>query len=286
MNKLLLSLTLFATLIFSSTSFAADKSIAMYSGHSTGGLSTAFQTVVAEELGKRGWDVDFKIIGNCGKVVNLLETSDKPILAGWGADWNIDTNICNRPPKASNFIETTVISARLVCGPVGDTTFDLVTGKKYVIGVNQGQNHQVILAALGKKLDVEFKVVEYKNSGAIAKAMQAKEINAWYTTKGLVDHNAGKQRCVLGTLEKPAFGIVPLNTLLDTDNVYSSFVGYLTTNDKFSPELRAALQKDVSEIVQSKEYREKLAAKGSFVTDGDAAAQMSFINATSRAFIK
>jgi hypothetical protein len=286
MNKLILSLSLAAMTAFSTASYALDKSIALYAGSGEGGLQTIFQTVIAEELGKRGWDVDFKVIGNCGQVSNMLDTTDKPMMAGWGNSWNVPGNVCNRPPVAANFIETIVTSPRLLCGPLGDTDFALVPGNKYLIGVNANQGHEVILAALGKKIGVEFKFIPYKNSGAILKAIQAKEIDAWYTTRGLTENNTGKQKCVYGTLTAPAFGIIPLNTLFDTDNVYSSFTGYLTTNDKFSPELREALKKDVFEIVHSAEYAEQLVAKSSYLDDLDTDSQIDAIIASSRAYVQ
>lgn len=280
-------LTFFATMILSFNATAFEKSIAFYVGHGNGGLSSAFQTIVSQELVKKGWEVDFKIIGNCGKVKHLLETGNKPTLAGWGADWNnVKSNVCYNPPKEQQFVSTFIISPRLLCGPYGDNNFALNKGKKYVIGVNQGQNHHILLGDLGKKLGVDFKVVEYRNSGFIKRAMQSKEINAWYATTGLVNHQNKKQKCLYGTLQNPYLGITPLKTLLPTENVFSSFVGYLIVNDKVQGELKTALLKDVREIIGSKEYQQKLVGAGSFVTSDSEKDQLSFINATSLAFKK
>jgi hypothetical protein len=284
MNKLLLSLTFATFAAFSTASNALEKSFEMYAGSSAGGLNTIFQTVLVEELTKRGWNIDFKVIGNCGQVMTLLDSTDAPVASGWGNSWNIEGNLCNRPPNAETFIETLLDSPRLVCGPLDTPDFAFVPGKKYVIGTNTDQGHEIILGALAEKLGVEFKVVPYKNSGAIVKAIASKEIQAWYTTRGLTEHNAGTQKCLYGTLAAPAFGITPLNELFDTNTVYSSFTGYLIVNDKFSPELKAALQKDATEIVTSDLYKEQLSVKSSYLAGGDKDSQIKAVIASARAY--
>jgi len=284
MNKLLLSLTLVATVAFSTGANALEKSFSLYAGSSAGGLNTLFQTVLAEELGKRDWDVDFKVIGNCGQVMDLLDNTDQVVAAGWGNSWNLDGNKCNRPPNTDTFIETLLDSPRLVCGPIGDTDFNFVSGEKYVIGVNRDQGHEVILAALGEELGVTFKVVPYKNSGAIIKAMASKEIDVWYTTRGLTDHNAGKQKCIYGTMSAPAFGITPLAELFDTNTVYASFTAYLIVNHNWSPELKAALQADVTAIVTSDVWAEQLNIKSSYLAKQGKQAQIDAVIDSARAY--
>ena len=69
--------------LFTVQTYAVEKDISFYVGHSNGGGSAGMQTIIQQELKNKGWKVNFKVIGNCGKVINLMETSDKPILAGW-----------------------------------------------------------------------------------------------------------------------------------------------------------------------------------------------------------
>lgn len=264
---------------------AGDRDIAFYVGHKNGGLGATFQTVLSEELTKRGWNVDFKIIGNCGQVKNLMETSDKAILTGWSGDWNAsDKNVCFMPPTASNFVSTFIVTPRLICGPLEDKEFSLVKGRTYRIGVNQGQNHGVLLEALGKKLGITFKVVEYQNSGYIKRAIQAKEIDAWYTTAGLREHNSGSQKCLYGTLDEPVASITPLSTLIDTKNAFSSFVGFYMTNAKFNPAVRKDLVKDITDIINSTAYQEKIRSAGSLVYTDAAEKQIIKIQQNSQSF--
>lgn len=279
--------TLFTFIMLTSTGYSKEKSISFYVGHGNGGLSSAFQTTISQELIKKGWNVNFKIIGNCGQVKNLFETSNEPILAGWGADWNnVSTNVCYNPPKKNEFVTTFIISPRLLCGPYDDLNFSLIKGKKYRIGVNQGQNHHILLNDLGKKLDIEFKVIEYKNSGFIKRAMQAKEIDAWYATTGLVNHENKKQKCIYGTFEKDYSNIVPLKKLLPTENVFSSFIGYLIVNKNVQGDLKKQLEKDIISIVNSKAYHTALKSSGSFLINNTPEKQLALIEATAKAFKK
>jgi hypothetical protein len=287
-NIKLFSILLLTTLMMS-TSYSIEKNISFYVGHSNGGGSAALQTIVSQELVKKGWNVDFKVIGNCGSVKDLLETSDKPILAGWSPDWNSNKdNVCFNPPTKDNFIKTFMISPRLLCGPYDDFNFKIVKGNTYRIGVNQGQNHDVLLNDLGKRLGVTFKVIEYKNSGFIKRAMQAKEIDAWYTTAGLPQHENKTQKCVYGTIDNTYLGIKPLKSILPTDNVYTSFVGFLLVNKNVTGDLKVELKKDILSIVTSKQYRENLksAGFGDFITDASDNEQIRLIEATAKAFKK
>lgn len=266
---------------------AGDRDIAFYVGHKNGGLAAVFQTVISEELIKRGWNVDFKIIGNCGQVKDMMATSNKPVLAGWAPNWNASKdNVCNEPPQNKTFVSTYVVGPRLVCGPYGDTNFKLEKGRIYRVGVNHGQNMEEYLSQLGKKLDITFKVVEYQNSAYIKRALQSREIDIWYTTAGLREHDLGTQKCVLGTFEKPISGITPLKTLLDVDGSYSSFVGYLMTNTKFNPAVRKQLVKDINDIIASQDYQEKLKNSGSYTITGSVESQIKFAESNAKAYAK
>jgi hypothetical protein len=289
MKKLMskVAITLAVLMGLTTTVYAKEKSISFYVGHGNGGISSAYQTTISQELTKKGWNVNFKIIGNCGQVKNLLETSNEPILAGWGADWNsVSTNVCYNPLKKAEFVTTFVVSPRLLCGPYNDLNFDLVKGNKYKIGLNQGQNHHVLLNALGKKLDVTFKVIEYKNSGSIKRAMQAKEIDAWYTTRGLVNHENKTQKCIYGTLDKDYSNIVALKKLLPTENVYASFVAYLMVNKNVQGDLKKQLDKDIISIVNSKAYQTALKSSGAFLNNNTLENQLELIESTAKAYKK
>lgn len=278
---------MFVSMLFTFNAMAFEKSIAFYVGHGAGGGSAAFQTAISQELVKKGWEVDFKIVGNCGKVKHLLETNDKPTLAGWGADWNSNTtNKCYNPPKKQQFVSTFIVMPRLLCGPLGDNNFALTKGKKYVIGVNRGQNHHILLGDLGKKLGVDFKVVEYVNSGSIKRAMQSKEINSWFTVLGMMDHQNKRQKCLYGTITTPTSGIIPLKDVITSEKVFASFVGYLIVNDKVKGKLKDALLADVGDIIRSKEYQQKLVNAGSYVTNDSVKDQISFIESTALAHKK
>jgi tripartite-type tricarboxylate transporter receptor subunit TctC len=283
MKKLLV--VLFSVLTMSSA-WAVDKNISLYVAHKAGGLGSSLPTLVAEGLEKRGWKVDLKIIGNCGQTKHLIQNSKDPILVSWGADWNNDWNTCNLPPTKENFVEILVDAPRFVCGPPGDNNFKFETGRSYRIGTNAGQHHDILLAELSKKIGVEFKVIEYVNTGAIRKAIQGKEIDAWYTNGGFVDHKAGTQRCFYGTMPRSESGIAALKDVVTSERAFASYMGYLFVNDGFKPDQRSLLIKDVKEIVSSDSYQEVIRAGGNFTVPGTVAQQIDAVARNARSFQK
>lgn len=265
---------------------AADKQISWLVGHKNGGLGAALQTIVSQGLEAKGWDVDFKVVGNCGQVKEMLNSSKDNVIAGWGSDWNSnDTNTCFIPLTEQNFVNTLIVLPRLVCGPYNEPNFEMVKGNTYKIGVNAGQNHQVLLADLGKKIGVNFEVIEYKNSGFIKRAMKGKEIDMWYANSGLSNH--GKtQRCFYSTAPVPPKDIKLLDTVLSTPNVYTSFLGYLITNDAIDSGVKAQLIKDIKGVIGSDEYQTKIAKYGAHAYTDNDAAQIKAAKATALAYRK
>ena len=272
-----------------SSSFSFEKKLSLYVGSSSGGQLAAFQTIISKELENRGWKMDFKIISNCGQVNNMLNTMDTPLLAGWFPAYNTsEDNKCFHQPTMANFLGVYLSTPRLVCGPVGQPNFKIVKGKKYNIGVNKGQGHGPILNDLGKEIGVTFKVIEYKNSGFIKRAMQAKEIEMFYTTGGLFEHETRKQKCFYGTLLEERAGITPLKDLLSKPYVYTNGTGYFVSNKALykNKALKKALEKDINEIIALDSYKESLKFGGAFIPDIPKQEQLNFVNANALAYVK
>ena len=266
-----------------------EKKLSLYVGSSSGGQLAAFQTIISKELEKKGWEMDFKIISNCGQVNNMLDSMDTPLLAGWFPAYNTsEDNKCFHQPTMDNFLGVYLSTPRLVCGPLGQPDFKIVKGNSYRIGVNKGQGHAPILKDLGDKIGVTFKVIEYKNSGFIKRAMQAKEIEMFYTTGGLFEHESGKQRCFYGTLLEETAGITPLKDLLSKPYVYTNGTGYFVSNKVLytNKALKDALQKDINEIISLDSYKESLRFGGAFIPDISKKEQLDFVNANALAYVK
>lgn len=291
MKKTIISLLSAMVVLLSTmaTSFSFEKKLSLYVGSSSGGQLAAFQTIISKELEKRGWAMDFKIISNCGQVNEMLKTMDKPLLAGWFPAYNTsEDNKCFHQPTMENFLGVYLSTPRLVCGPIGNANFKIVKGKKYNIGVNKGQGHGPILADLAKVIGVDFRVIEYKNSGFIKRAMQAKEIEMFYTTGGLYEHETGKQKCFYGTLLEERSGIAPLKDLLSKPYVYTNGTGYFVSNKALyeNKALKDALEKDINEIIALDSYKESLKFGGAFIPDISKQAQLDFVNANALAYVK
>ena len=265
---------------------SADRELKFYVGHTNGGLAAIFSTVMAQALEERGWKVDLKVIGNCVQVKNLMATSDSPILATWGANWNDASNLCNLPVQENNFIDILIDSPRLMCGPVGEVDMKLQPGKTYRVGVNAGQYHDVTLKEISSETGINFKVIEYQNSAYIMKAMQAKEIDLWYTNKGLVEHRNGSQKCFYGTFNQDTNGITALNKVINNDRAYASFMAYLFVNDRVTDQQKTQLSMDVKNIIKSVAYQDALAKGGNLVPTGSKIEKIKMTQRNSRSYHK
>ena len=289
MKKMTLILATIAIMLSTvASSFSFEKKLSLYVGSSSGGQLAAFQTIISKELENRGWDMDFKIISNCGQVNEMLKTMDKPLLAGWFPAYNTsEDNKCFNQPTMKNFLGIYLSSPRLVCGPMGKPEFKIVKGNTYAIGVNRGQSHEIILTDLAKEIGITFKVIEYKNSGFIKRAMQAKEIDMWYTTGGLLEHQNGTQKCFYGTLLEEKDRIIPLSDLLSKPYVYTLGTGYFISNEALykNKALKKELEKDINEIIALDSYKESLRAGGAFIPNISKEEQLDFVNANALAFV-
>ena len=129
-------------------------------------------------------------------------------------------------------------------------------------------------------------IFEYKNSGFIKRAMQAQEIDAFYTTAGLVNHETGKQKCLYGTLTEQYAGITALKDVLKTPNVYTSGAGFFITNKNLKGDLKDALEKDIVSIINTSEYQTALKSGGAFIPGKNKKEQMKYVEDTAKAFTK
>ena len=288
MKYILLLLAMAIANVSSVTTVSADsKSFNFYVGNKNGGGSATMQTMISEALLERGWNINFKVIGNCGQVKNLMETGDEPVLAGWGPDWNSDpANKCYIKPTSTNFVDTYSVNPRFLCGTADTPDFAWQAGKTYKIGVNAGQFHGPAMQEAADKLGVKFTVIEYKNSGAIKKAMAGKEIDVWFTNAGYPNHVAGTQKCFYSTLTTDILDIKPLSTLISNERAFATYTGFLLINDKFSTADKKQLITDVQTVVDSKDYREKIGTRGVLMDDLSIEDQLTRIEKASKAHKK
>ena len=131
MSKLLNTfLVMISALFFVTTAYAQDKDISWYVPQRSGGGAAALQTILSEQLAKKGWNVDFKVIGNCSRVKAMMQDNDsknwnqKNIITGWGADYQSSpTASCYIEQTTNNFVVSFATWARLVCGPMDNLEF-------------------------------------------------------------------------------------------------------------------------------------------------------------------
>jgi tripartite-type tricarboxylate transporter receptor subunit TctC len=143
-----------------------------------------------------------------------------------------------------------------------------------------------MLRDLSAKTGIDFRAIEYKNSGYIEKAMRGREIDLWYTNKGLVEHHEGKQKCFYGTFNENSNGIIALNKLIEGDQAYASFMAYLFVNELFTDDLKKLLVQDVRTIIESANYQALLSQGGNVSPKGTKQEKINMVKRNARSYAK
>ena len=235
-----------------------NKEIQLHMPQKAGGGSAAQATILAKELGERGWKVDFKMIGNCAQVRDQVLNSKKPLLTQWENEYHLDAkNPCFLSERPNQFLSLANVSHWYMCGRVGGEQ-----PKKhgiYTVAKQYSAPDEAFLKKLGTTLGVEFRMIHYSNQGDIRKAWEAKEIDLVYSAMGNVLENEGRASCFYTTHPRPANKAVPFTKVIDSPAANKAVVLYWTVNDAMDPAIKAALQKDVQEIVRGPAYTKWMA---------------------------
>jgi hypothetical protein len=229
---------------------------------SAGGSIGPMVPILAEGLTKKGWTVDYKMIGSCGPVKETFEKSEDTIVTVWGSGWQTKDHTCRIEYTPSNFVNILQQNSLYFCGPKNDLTFKLVSGKTYTVAVNTYNNTNEIknIETVAKKFGATLKFVTYKNSGAIRTAYEAKEVDAIYSSIGLAEHNKGQSKCLFTNAETAIDGIPNIGTLIpNVAGVGETFiVSVLTNNKKLTAAQAVKLKSNIKDILDDQPVVEYL----------------------------
>lgn len=257
-----------------SSASAGDKDILMYIGSKSSGRTAANSAIIAEGLKARGYNVDYKLLGNCGPVKEILEKgTDKTLVTMWSNDWQAGKT-CNIAVKKEQFVETVYTNPYSVCVRNVEGGWKWQAGKTYKIATNPVDSDSKVLGPLGDKLGVKFEAVQYKNSGAIKKAFLGGEVDLFYAAVGPEMVRANKATCLYTTAEPGAngkfLGAEWLYTALPGNiiNAKKAFISWVMVDSKFDAAGTAQLKKDISEILADKEIQASIEKQGSLQIKG------------------
>jgi ABC-type phosphate/phosphonate transport system substrate-binding protein len=162
--------------------------------------------------------------------------------------------------------------------------FTLEKNKTYRVGANAGQNHDVMLKALGQRLDINFKLIEYKNSGGIDQALAAGEIDAAWSNSGYREYIEKNKRCFYTTSAQPIAGIVPLDSVLQGKYTKAVYLAFWTVSESWVTSELSKLKKDLESIYNGDRFQKLIQIRGSYIPQLSISDQIQLIKDVSEAF--
>lgn len=239
--------------------------------------------VIAEELKAKGWKVDYKLIGSCGPAKESFKDSKKPVVTVWASNWQKDPNgTCYMDLNDQAFGGIVFYNSSFLCGPKSQLDFKFQPGKTYTVAVNQynTKTDTAMLNELADTLKVKFKLVNYKNSGAITTAFKANETDLVYINSGvgigLMKNNETK---CLYTNAKVAYQNIPSIASALKKNVNGeTWVGFfLTSQGDLTAKQYSKLKNDIRAIANGQGLGQYLDSKNLFKYDAKLGNEIEFI---------
>jgi hypothetical protein len=241
--------------IFSLSATAAD--LYMPIPFSATGTIGPTVPILVNELKLRGWNVDYKLIGSCGPVKETLLNNKKPVATIWGTNWQRDSNsTCYLDIKPNDFAGILFYNSSFICGPRGQLNFKFTPGKTYTIAVNTFSTRDNIdmLHQLAAKLKVNFKIVTYKNSGAINAAFKSNETDLIFVNSGVgigLEKN-GETKCMYTDTREDFKHIKSISDVLGNNFIGELWVSFfVTSKGDLTEEQYSKLRNDLRDIAKS-----------------------------------
>ena len=239
--------------------------------------------IIAEELKSKGWKVAYKLIGSCGPVKESFKDSKTPVVTVWGSNWQKDpANTCYMDINDNTFAGILMYNSSFLCGPKSQVNFKFQPGKTYTVAVNQynTKTDLAMLNELAEVLKVKFKMVNYKNSGAITTAFKANETDLVYINSGvgigLMKNNETK---CLYTNAKTAYQNIPSIASVLKKNVNGeTWVGFFLTNQgDLTSKQYSKLRADIKSVVNSQAVNQYLDGRNLFKYDAKLGNEIEYI---------
>lgn len=266
--------------VMASTTVLAQK-IYMPIPFSAGGSVGAMTPTLVEELTKKGWTVEYKMIGSCGPVKETFEKSTDSVVTVWGSSWQNKGNTCRIEYTPDNFVDILQQNSLYFCGQKNNLDFKLEAGKTYTVGINtfNSPNEIKSLEAVASKAGVKFKFIVYKNSGAIRTAYEAKEIDTFYGSIGLAESSKGLVKCLFTNADESIGGIPNIKTLLpNLTHKGESFIATVITNGKgLTSAETARLKSDIRNILTQQPLNDFLTGRYLQRYSAEPSEQLKFI---------
>lgn len=263
-----------------SLAHAGDKEIQMYIGSKASGRIAANSAIISDELKKLGYKVDYKLLGNCAPVKEMIEKgSDKTLVTVWMNLFQAG-DTCHIEVKKEQFVGTVWVNPYWFCTRETQGGWKWQPGKTYKVATHPADGNDKVLSALGKILNVNLESVQYKNSGAIKKAFVSKEVDVVFASIGpelMADKSAS---CPYNTADQEYMGGKPLYPLLGGKviNARASAIVWVAVNSKLSPEDTKKLYQDIQKILAGNAILTAIKNQGSYQLNGSIESQIEAVD--------
>lgn len=258
--KLFISALLFSlSSIIPSVVTAQDRpSLIFHIPHSPGGSGNALSTILAQQLSKKGWQVDFKALGNCALAREHLATTKKPSLAMWENLLSVRENDrCYLPTATETEMINIAYSApEFLCTANPKLTADdfLAGRETYRVGIFPDVPTQEMMEKVKKTIGPGYRGVTYKNVGPAHAALLAGEIDWVFSPQGLILQKEGKGRCFFNTSDQEIAGTKPLIKVKPASGINKQLILYFRAVN-LDAQVMARLREDTLDVMQSSEWK-------------------------------
>lgn len=154
--------------------------------YAPGGGGMTVSTMVKDYLNSKGYKVELKSLGNCALVKNEWDnTKDKFITLYEEGFLSKKNEPCNIAFNDSNYIHMMIQGNYYFCSVPGkDPELWRKAGATYTVGHPQSLPMELLFTPINEKNKNTAKLVSYRNLGAVATALTAKEVDYVFVTSG------------------------------------------------------------------------------------------------------
>jgi len=258
MKRFFTAVILSVSYMISPVATALDRpALTFHIPHSPGGSGNALSTILAQQLAKKGWQVDFKALGNCALAREHLATTNKPSIAMWENLLSVRENDrCFLPTAAENEMINIAYSApEFLCTANSKLTGDdfLAGRANYRVGIFPDVPTQEMMEKVKKTIGPGYRAVTYKNVGPAHAALLAGEIDWVFSPQGLILEKENKGRCFFNTSDQEIAGTQPLIKVRPETGINKQLILYFRAVN-IPQSIMVQLRKDTLEIMQTTEW--------------------------------
>lgn len=241
----------FATLLafFSNIAIANNVPLSVNVATGSGGMTAGLVHPLVDGLEKRGFDIDLVMAGDCVNSKRIIDRSDDPTIAFW-SNLDLATNeLCDVGlPSNQTFVNLVWHMPEYFCSKEDPAV--ALNSSNTKVGVPAEMPERFSDAFLNHNPDLTL--VTYYNSGDMANALVANEINAVVNARGLTFQENDLVTCGYVTDSGIGSDYEPLASALNVENLDYAYVMYAYALN-VDAETKSEFTKALQEVLSSEE---------------------------------